>query len=47
MHSRNGIADLSIAFLREEVNYDVVGDYFACGDFGIIPAACTEGTTVP
>ena len=32
----NGIADLSIAFLREEVDYDVVGDYFAYGDFGII-----------
>lgn len=36
MSIRNSIADLSIAFLREEVNYDVVGDYFAYGDFGII-----------
>ena len=30
------IEELSIAFLREEVNYDVVGDYFAHDDFGII-----------
>lgn len=36
MRSKGNIEDLSIAFLREEVNYDVVGDHFAHDDFGII-----------
>ena len=36
MRSRPNIEELSIAFLREEVNYDVVGDYFSHDDFGII-----------
>lgn len=36
MRSRSGIEELSIAFLMEEVNYDVVGDYFSHDDFGII-----------
>ena len=36
MPGKRNIEELSIAFLRETVNYDVVGDYFAHGDFGII-----------
>ena len=36
MPGKGNIEELSIAFLRETVNYDVVGDYFAHGDFGII-----------
>lgn len=36
MRSRSNIEELSIAFLREEVNFDVVGDYFTHDDFGII-----------
>lgn len=36
MHDRNSIEEMSIAFIRDEVNYDVVGDYFTHDDFGII-----------
>ena len=36
MRGRSSIEELSIAFIMEEVNYDVVGDCFTHDDFGII-----------